>query len=239
MEMTVKPRFSTVCVLSLGFFCCAEIRADGVYVTRGENGPVFSDKPQPGSRELPLQPLTVIPAPKEPVTASRPHEAAARPDEGEARAAAAAYRSLTVVRPEDEGSVGDMSFLEVRLAVDPPLRRSEGHAFIVRIDGRFVDQRFTATDFTIPPGFWEDGYPPWNRGIQLEAAVVDGHGRVVARAPPVNFRVHPVALRPPYPRPARPKGQPPPRGRPAATAKKPGRNAPREEKPKAPLRGKR
>lgn len=36
----------------------------GVYVTPGENGPLFSDKPRTGSREVRLRPLSVIPAEK-------------------------------------------------------------------------------------------------------------------------------------------------------------------------------
>lgn len=36
----------------------------GVYVTPGENGPLFSDKPRAGARELRLRPLSVIPAEK-------------------------------------------------------------------------------------------------------------------------------------------------------------------------------
>lgn len=38
--------------------------AQGVYVTPGENGPLFSDKPRAGSREVRLRPLSVIPAEK-------------------------------------------------------------------------------------------------------------------------------------------------------------------------------
>ena len=51
--------------------CCvlmafgATLHAQGVYVTRGEKGPVFSDKPQPGAKEVILKPLNVVPLPKE------------------------------------------------------------------------------------------------------------------------------------------------------------------------------
>jgi len=38
--------------------------AQGVFVTPGENSPLFSDKPRAGSREVRLRPLSVIPAEK-------------------------------------------------------------------------------------------------------------------------------------------------------------------------------
>ena len=36
--------------------------AQGVYMTPGKNGPVFSDKPQSGAKEVRLRPLSVIPS---------------------------------------------------------------------------------------------------------------------------------------------------------------------------------
>ena len=39
--------------------------AQGVYVTPGANGPVFSDKPQPGSKAVDLPPINVMTAPAE------------------------------------------------------------------------------------------------------------------------------------------------------------------------------
>ena len=233
----MKLRLATVCALFLGFLC-AEVPAQSVYVTRGENGPVFSDKPQAGAKELTLKPLTVIPAPQGNVPANKAGSPSGGPDARQAERkppeAVTPYRSLTVVEPADGGSVaGDTSLLEVRLAVDPPLLLAEGHAFIVRIDGRPVDQRFTATEFVIPPGFWPDGYLPANRGVQLEAAVVDGSGHVVMRAPPVRFHSRPIIIRPPYPGHAWEHPRPPP-PRPAVPEKKPGKHVLRKEAPASP-----
>ncbi|GHU34407.1 hypothetical protein AGMMS50256_27970 [Betaproteobacteria bacterium] len=221
----MKFRLSILFALSLMFFC-AEILAQGVYVTRDKNGPVFSDKPQAGSRELKLPPLTVIPA----VPTSGPNKAqspSVRPDarqtEREPPEVIAPYRSLTVIAPADGISVaGDVSLLEVRLAVDPPLLRAEGHAFVVLIDGRSVDQYFTSTEFLIPPGFWPDRYMPSNQRMQLDAAIVDRSGQILMRAPSVHFRSLPVILQP-QPYPVRPGYRPPPKEtRPAAPPKKTG-----------------
>jgi hypothetical protein len=225
--MIMKFRLFTASVLSLMFFC-AEIPAQGVYVTRDKNGPVFSDKPQAGSTELKLAPLTVIPAQptsgtnktESPSRASNRPEA--RPPERERPEILAPYRSLSVLAPVDGGSVGDTSFLELRLAIDPPLLRAEGHAFIVHIDDRPVDQRFTSTEFVIPPSFWPDGYLPLNQRMQLDVAVVDGGGQVLMRAPSVHFRSLPVILQPPL-YPTRPgyHPQPPKKARPAPPSKTP------------------
>jgi hypothetical protein len=222
----MKLRFSIVCALFLMFFC-AEIPAQGVYVTRDKNGPVFSDKPQAGSRELKLTPLTVIPA----MPTSGTNKAQSSSDRSDSKQTereppeiAVPYRSLAVIAPADGASVaGDVSFLEVRLAVDPPLLRTEGHAFIVHIDDRPVDQYFTATEFVIPPGFWPEGYMPSGQRMQLDVAVVDDSGQILMRAPSVNFRSLPVILQP-LPYPARPGYRPPPpkEARPAAPPKKTG-----------------
>jgi hypothetical protein len=226
-ERIMKPRLSAtctvyaVCVLFMGLFR-AESLAQEVYVTPGENGPVFSDQPQAGSEEVNLRPLTVIPAPPKPAPADEAAKTApggsnVRREERSPRETAVPYRNLEVVAPADGGSVaGDTSFLEVRLAVDPPLQLADGHAFVVSIDGRSVDQRFTATDFMIPPEFWPEGYLPANHGVQLDVAVIDANGQVVMRASPVHFRSRPVMFLPqPYPAP--PWGRPlPPMTRPGA-----------------------
>jgi hypothetical protein len=221
-----------VCILSLGLFR-AESLAQEVYVTSGENGPMFSDKPQAGSKEMDLRPLTVSPAPPKPMSTNgtartAPGGADTKREERHPREIAVPYRNLEVVAPADGGSVaGDTSFLEVRLAVDPPLLLVDGHAFIVSINGRSVDQRFTATDFVIPPEFWPEGYLPANLGVQLDVAVIDGNGQVIIRAPPVHFRSRPAMfLRQPYPAPH--WGRPPPMMRPGV------RPGTRPEKPPGP-----
>ena len=218
----MKHLLSIVCALSLMFFC-AEIPAQGVYVTRDKNGTVFSDKPQAGSKELKLPPLTVIPAPPpgEANKAKPPPERPARRDKREPEIIEP-YRSLTVIAPADGSRVGgDTSFLELRLAIDPPLRRAEGHAFIVDIDNRPVEPRFTATEFVIPPRFWPDGYLPSNQSSQIDVAVIDSSGQVLILAPSAHFRTLPVIVWP-RPYPVRPGYRPPPPPKKPGTPKKPG-----------------
>lgn len=182
-------------------FYSATASAQAVYETRGANGPVFSDKPQPGAKAVELRPLNVIDnasltgrsstektgapgtTPK-----SAPDTAGKQKPEGEKEAIA--YRSFSIVFPENDGSVwANTAVFEVRVAVDPPLQLGEGHAFTVSISGKPVGQRFTATEFMIPPEFWGDQPPPPNQRMQLTARLVDRNGAVLKEAAPVQFQM--------------------------------------------------
>lgn len=193
----------------------ASSHAQGVYVTHGENGPVFSDKPQSGAKEITLQPLNVMAAPT--TSPSSPSRAGAgvdgsatasgRADEQRA-AARSSYLSFTIVAPENESSVIiNTGMFDVRLASNPPLQIGEGHAFMVSINGRPVGQRYTANEFIIPPEFW-GGNIPMNQFAQLDASLVDGSGRVLIRAASVRFfmRYTTVLNNPNIPNPYHPFG---------------------------------
>lgn len=188
----------------------AVVQAQGVFVTQGENGPVFSDKPQPGAKEVTLRPLSVVAPPKEfKVVAPTPPAAPANPDEDKDKATDGlpfSYRSFSVVSPENNGSiVANTAVFEVRVAVDPPLQLGEGHAFSVRLNGQAVGQRFTATEFMILPEFWGDVLPPPNQTVQLDASIIDANGQVLKKAPPIRFVLRYAAI---MNRPQRPIPQP-------------------------------
>lgn len=185
--------------------CSAAAFAQGVYVTQGEKGPVFSDKPQSGAKEVRLRPLSVVPVEKNASTvetsqAGGKNGTVAPPGVGAAKGAsgsggesrrddaAPAYANFLIVSPEDGGSVvANTGAFEVRLAVEPRLLLGEGHAFVVRINGRELAQRFTSTELLIPSEFWGDSLPAPNQEAQIDAAIVDGTGRVLKRAAPVRF----------------------------------------------------
>ncbi len=189
-----------VCTLFFALFLSGAAFAQGVYVTRGEHGPVFSDKPQTGGKEVTLKPLNVVPSMS--ATPIRPDSPVPPKQTGNSSAPEAnAYHQFSIVFPSDNSSVlGDTSLLEVRLSVDPPLLLDEGHAFIVRINGRFVEQRFTSTEFVIPPEFWDGEHLPANRRLQVDASIVDSAGQIVMRASPVVFHTRQqVVYPPPYP----------------------------------------
>ena len=104
----------------------------------------------------------------------------------------------------------------MRLAVSPPLRLADQHAFVISLNGRPVNQRFTATEFMVPPEFWEE-LPPPNQAMQLDASIIDGRGQILKRADPVRFylRYTTVYQNPNYPYyPDRPVVWPPQRPHP-------------------------
>ena len=195
-------RWSRAFVSSLLFAAVAQ--AQDVYVTDGKNGPLYSDRPLPGAREVALPPLNVAPSPAATPPPALPPVAGDAPASRDA--APPAYRSFAIVWPENEGSVlANTAVFEVRLAVDPPLRLGDGHAFAVRVNGRAVEQRFTASEFMIPPEFWGDTLPPPNQSMQLDARVVDGDGREIVSATPVRFYLrHATLYIPPRPPPRLP-----------------------------------
>ena len=200
----------------VGVIIADGVLAQGVYVTRGANGPVFSDKPNAGAKEMTLRPLTVVPATRPSREAPLDEVTPPARDEAKKESAAPVYRSLVIASPQDGGSVAANSAMEVRLIVEPPLLLGDGHAFAVAINGRQVSQRFTATEFSLPAAFWDGGLPPANQPMQLEVSIVDGNGKRLFSATPVRFTPRYVVIRPayrvhPHPPPRPPHAPPAPR----------------------------
>ena len=178
--------------------------AQGVYVTPGANGPVFSDKPQPGSKAVDLPPINVMTPPAEVKKAPPAADAAGKAEGAPLAPPPLEYRIFSILSPEDNGSVlANTAIFEVRVSVDPALQLGERHAFVVSINGRPVGQRYTATEFMIPPEFWGDTLPPPNQRVQLDASIVDGEGRMLKKAAPVSFYMRHASIRnrPPQTRP--------------------------------------
>ena len=181
--------------------------AQGVYMTQGENGPVFSDKPQPGAKELTLKPLNVVPLPKAPKAVVPAVPEVKEELEKTDAVVVPAYQTFAVLYPENNGSiVANTAVFDVRVSVEPALKLGEGHAFVVSLNGRAVGQRFTATEFMIPPEFWGDTLPAPNQVVQLDASIIDANDQVLKKAAPVRFTLryatvmnHPKPQRPPVP----------------------------------------
>ena len=166
--------------------------AQEVYVIRGKNGPEFSNVPQPGAKEVILRPLTVI-APPNPAS---PTVVLPSPVVVDQPPTIPEYRSFSIVFPEDRSAVAaGTAVFEVRLAVDPPLQLERQHTFSIVLNGRQVRQRYTSTEFMIPPEFWNDSLPADGEIIELAASIVDGGGRLLRRASPVRFVMRRALIR--------------------------------------------
>lgn len=160
--------------------------AQTVYESKSGQGKVYSDRPLPGGKPVDLKPLNVIEA--TPVAPAAP-KAAAEDAKPAVSAAATAYRSLTVVFPEAGGSVAaNNATFEVRVSIDPPLQIAKGHAFSLRLDGRPVPGRYTATEMMVPPEFFGDVAPAGVQQHVLEVSVVDAQGGSLLTAAPVSFQ---------------------------------------------------
>ncbi len=183
--------------------------AQTVYESKSSSGAkVFSDRPAPGSKPVELKPLNVVePIPVSPQAAPAPAAAPA----GERRDAPVVvrYKSFAITSPEPNGSVSaNTATFEVRVAIDPPLQIEKGHAFVLRMDGRNVPGRYTATEMMVPPEFFGDVVPAGAQQHVMEAAVVDVDGAVVTSATPVSFQTRFVNVL------QRPRVQPLPQPRP-------------------------
>lgn len=164
-----------------------------VYESKNGEGKTYSDRPLPGSKAVELRPLNVIePLPVAPTAGPR-RDGAFVPDGKPAPVAT--YRSLAVVFPEVDGSVAaNYATFEVRVAVDPPLQVENGHAFTLRLDGRPVPGRYTATEMMIPPEFFGNVAPAGVQRHVLEASIVDAGGQPLLVASPVSFQTRFVTV---------------------------------------------
>ena len=100
---------------------CSQLFAQGVYIIQGDKGPVFTDQPQSGAKEVKLRPLSVVPAVIVPPAVSKPADKTPFPGVKD-ESSAAAYESFSITSPADNGSLAiNSGSFEVRLAVNPSL----------------------------------------------------------------------------------------------------------------------
>ena len=203
--MRARSRVFAVLLLLAGL-----ASAQTVYESKGSTGgKVFSDRPVPGSKPVDLKPLNVV----EPVPVPLPGAVAAPVPADERRAPAVLrYKSFAITSPEPNGSMSaNTATFEVRVAIDPPLQIEKGHAFSLRMDGRNVPVRYTATEMMVPPEFFGDVVPAGAQQHVMEASVVDLEGNVVIAATPVSFQTRFVNVLQRPRLPPRPLPQPMPR----------------------------
>lgn len=192
-------------LLVCGLLLASGVMAQTVYESKGGKGRVYSDQPLPGSKPVELPPLNII----EPVPVA-PAAPKAGIEDARPAVSVPAYRNLAVVFPEAGGSVAaNYATFEVRVSIDPPLQVGKGHAFSLRLDGRAVPGRYTATEIMVPPEFFGDLMPAGVQRHVLEVSVVDAQGGTLLTSVPVDFQTRfvnvqqrPHRLVPPYPYPA-------------------------------------
>lgn len=165
-------------VIFVVWLIAATAAAQPVYESQDRAGPVFSDRPTAGASEVALPPLNVMDSPQPPPEAARP------------AAATAAYAALTIVQPENGGTVhSNTGQFSVSLAIEPALQTARGDTIAVRLDDTVLPTTRTTLDFDISAAEWQtvatDG-----TDHQLEVAVVDRSGKAIIVSPVVRFYVH-------------------------------------------------
>ena len=202
--MPTMPTLTHACVrllrpvFGLVLLAPVPILGDTVFKSSGPDGTVYSDTPSPGSREIDL-PLPNVAEPSAKPAAKPAVKPEASPQPDDAAPPQVAYQSLRITQPEDDGSAGDNTAnFEVRVAVEPALRYQLGHAFVVTLNGRAVDRRYTSTEMLIPPEFFGDSIRA-NERFRLEVRIEDRDGRVLREATPVDFVMRHAAARPDQP----------------------------------------
>jgi hypothetical protein len=153
-----------------------------VYECQGPNGPVFTDTPCPGARQMDLPPPNVIdtqrPQPQQPTEPAAP-----------------SYMLLAIVSPEDGSTVHtNTGEFEISLALSPALE--EGNAISVSLDGTALPTLRYSPSFDITPEEWQSAAADNTQHVLL-VAVVDSSGNPLITANSVQFYVHRAFIRQP------------------------------------------
>jgi len=168
----------------------------GIYKTIDEEGNVYySDRPTPGAEKVELPPPTVYTPPKLP--------AAGSPAASKQTDSKPAYESLRILSPKpDEAIRSNNGDLIVEWAVDPPLKRRQGHRLMLILDGQEV-----------PATGGRHQFKNLDRGTHtLSARILDRRGRVLAEAEPVTFHLLRISIITNPPPGSAPGLPPPPAG---------------------------
>jgi len=147
-----------------------------VYECPGQDGPVFTNMPCPGGKRMDLGSPNVIDAGNPPQQA------------GAAQPAVSGYTSLTIVSPENGGTIHtNTGQFQVSLDLTPGLQG--GNAVSVSLDGTQLPTLRYSLQFDITPEEWESAAAA-NVEHTLQASVVDRSGNTLIAAAPVQFYAH-------------------------------------------------
>ena len=166
--------------LSLGLLLalCAALAAaqTRVYESKDKAGPVFSDQPSPGAKELTLPPPNVVPG-NAPLLQQAP-----QPN-------LPVYRLLNILSPEDKGTVHtNTGAFEVRVQTAPDLRADD--RIRIKLDGRAIGRSFRSTTISLTEADWQAVASNTSVEHTLQAAVLDKDGKLLIESAPVVFYAH-------------------------------------------------
>jgi hypothetical protein len=120
-----------ITLLLAALFGARAAPAQPVYETRDRAGPVFSDLPSAGAREVELPPqINLMDSVEEPAPAPEPVPAVAP------------YRAVQITQPENGGTVhSNTGQFSIVVAIEPDLRTDQGDRIAITLDGTLLPQR--------------------------------------------------------------------------------------------------
>lgn len=160
--------------------------------TDNQGNVIYSDSPRPGAEaiEVPTEPAGIVPVPAQRTPTPKPS------------VSGSVYGTLIVASPS-EGQIlpllDPLGSVSVSLALEPPLRVSQGDAIRLKLDGQTLGARYTGSEIAI------EGVPRGTHTLQVE--VVNRAGNVAIASQSVTFHVQVPSIEAPAGPP--PEGQPP------------------------------
>ncbi len=148
--------------------------AQTVYESKGQTGPVFSDRPSSGAVPVELPPPNVVSPP------------AAKPAPPEPAASAPTYRRFVITWPAEQDMVhSNTGAFDIRASLSPPLRRTD--RVRVLIDGNLVPTIYRSASPRISENDWLAAATGSSGEHTLQLAVVDADGKPWIESAPVRF----------------------------------------------------
>jgi len=154
--------------------------AQTIYECPGTGGPVFTNTPCAGGKQLDLPPPNVI-------------DTATSPQPQAADIVAQAYSAFSILSPEEAGTVHtNTGRFQVALTLTPGLQ--DGNGISVSLDGTQLPTLRYSLHFDITQEEWESAATA-NVQHVLQAAVLDRSGNLLIAATQVQFYVRRAVIR--------------------------------------------
>lgn len=150
-----------------------------IYESKGASGPVFSDRPSPGAKEVALPPPNVV-APEVPPPTQPAAPAAVEQ--------APHYKKLAIASPASGDTIWtNTGAFDIQVELVPALRESD--RIEIKLDGAVLRRAFRSSAISITEEDWQAAAAE-DVEHTLQAAVVDGKGAILAESPVVRFYAH-------------------------------------------------
>lgn len=172
-------RTHRLAALALSIWAPLALGQGSIYESQGASGPVFSDRPSPGAKEVVLPPPNVV---SSEVLAPPQQVPAPHPEQGPV------YRKLAIAAPANGDTIWtNTGAFDVQVELVPALR--DGDRIEVKLDGTVLPRAFRSGAIGVTEEDWQLAAAE-NVEHTLQVAVLDAKGTVVAESSVVRFYAH-------------------------------------------------